>query len=249
MWICNTIAFITSLILTGMDSDRELNSRVFLGPDLRVLNSLGCLNPYEIKENYQIWRLFTTLFLSIGFSNYVISSGTLMFIGFMIESSRMNIGTIAVFYFVAGGIASIFSCLVSSNLSCGNFSAIMALLSGLLALVIRNFHALGSAGPLRICLIFFIVIIFVIFLIMTASSESPGQSFSGVDLAGEGGGFMSGLWLGMMIMPAVRRGAERPGSCEKLVQKIGAGIFFFYTILLICLFIWVADPARTVYSM
>lgn len=55
---------------------------------------------------------------------------------------------------------------------------------------------------------------------------------------------MAGLWFGMMLMPAVRRGAERPGSYEKLVQKIGAGIAFFYFVLLIMLFIFVADPVE-----
>ena len=55
---------------------------------------------------------------------------------------------------------------------------------------------------------------------------------------------MAGLWFGMMLMPAVRRGAERPGSYEKLIQKIGAGISFFYFALLITLFIFVADPVQ-----
>ena len=117
-----------------------------------------------------MWRLFTTLFLSVGFSNYAIASVALLIIGFMVESSRVGIVRMALFYFIAGGVASIFSALVSSDLSCGNFSSIMALVSGMLALVIRNWKALHGAGPMRICLIFIIVIIFVIFLIMTAST-------------------------------------------------------------------------------
>lgn len=76
----------------------------------------------------------------------------------------------AIFYFVCGGIASVFSALVSNDLSCGNFSAIMAFLSGALALVIRNWKALAGLGPMRICLIFIIVLIFVVFLMMTATS-------------------------------------------------------------------------------
>jgi len=59
---------------------------------------------------------------------------------------------------------------------------------------------------------------------------------------------MAGLWLGMVMMPAIRRGAERPGSYEKLIQKIGFGISFVYIALLIMLFIFVADPGRTIYS-
>ena len=59
---------------------------------------------------------------------------------------------------------------------------------------------------------------------------------------------MAGLWVGMIMMPAVRRGAERPGSFEKLIQKIGFGISFVYIALITALFIFVADPGRTIYS-
>ena len=134
---------------------------------------MGCLNPWEIKENYQIWRLFTTLFLSVGFSNYAISSVCLLIIGFMIESSKMGIARMAVFYMLCGGIGSLFSALISSDLSCGNFSAIMALDSGLMALVIRNWKALLGVGPyipLRIILLFVVIFIFIISLLMTAST-------------------------------------------------------------------------------
>ena len=177
IWVMNTIAYLVSLILTTTQSDRHMNDLVFLGPDLRTLNALGCLNPWEIHQNYQVWRLFTTLFLSVGLSNYAISSVALMIVGFMIESTRVGVVRMALFYFICGGVASIFSALVSSELSCGNFSSVMALVSGMLALVIRNWKALHGAGPMRICLIFIIVIIFIIVLIGTASSISPGPHF------------------------------------------------------------------------
>ena len=102
---------------------------------------------------------------------------------------------------------------------------------------------------MRICLIFIIVLIFIVVLMMTASAQSPGRDFAGIDIAGEGGGFMAGLWVGMAMMPAVRHGANNPGSFEKLVQKIGAGIFAVYFIILLCLFIWVCDPKMSIYSL
>ena len=149
---------------------------------------------------------------------------------------------------LCGGIASLFSALISSELSCGNFSAIMGLVSGLMALVIRNWTALKGAGPLRFILLFVTIFLFIIFLLMTASTQNAGPQFSGIDLAGEGGGFMAGLWLGMMLMPAVRRGAERPGSFENLIAKVGAAISFIYILLITLLFILIAEPSRTIYS-
>ena len=59
---------------------------------------------------------------------------------------------------------------------------------------------------------------------------------------------MAGLWLGMMLMPAVRRGAERPGSFENLIAKVGAAISFIYILLITLLFILIAEPSRTIYS-
>ena len=60
---------------------------------------------------------------------------------------------------------------------------------------------------------------------------------------------MAGLWLGMVLMPAVRRGADRPGSVENLIMKIGGAITFIYVVLITLLFIFVADPKRTIYSI
>jgi len=79
-----------------------------------------------------VWRLFTSLFLSLGFSNYVISSILLFFVGFMVESARVGIVRMAAFYFICGGVAGLFSVLVTDDITCGNFASIMAMVSGLL---------------------------------------------------------------------------------------------------------------------
>lgn len=60
---------------------------------------------------------------------------------------------------------------------------------------------------------------------------------------------MAGLWLGMVLMPAVRRGADRPGSFENLIMKVGGAISFIYIALITMLFIFIADPKRTIYSL
>jgi len=167
----------------------------------------------------------------------------------MVESARVGVARLAAFYFICGGVASMFTCLVTDDLTCGNFPAVMAMVSCLLGLLIRNWKPLAGAGPMRFCLIFIIVLIFIVVLMMTASATSPGTQFAGIDIYGEGAGFFAGLWLGMVMMPAVRHGANNPGSYEKLVQKIGAGIFFVYFIILFVLFITVADPEINVYAL
>lgn len=109
IWVVNTLFYLITLFVTTIQSDRELNYYVFLGPDLRVLHAWGSLDYYEIRYNYQIWRLFTSLLLSTGFSTYVISSGALLVIGFMVENAKMDAVRMAVFYFTAGILGNLFS--------------------------------------------------------------------------------------------------------------------------------------------
>ena len=52
------------------------------------------------------------------------------------------------------------------------------------------------------------------------------------DPLGEFGGWLSGLFLGMVLMPAVRAEAQRPKSWEKKVVMIGAFMFFVLNAIL-----------------
>ena len=182
---------------------KELNYRVFLGPDPRTLHAWGALDAYEIKENWQIWRLATSLFLSPGFSVYMVSSGALMIVGFIVENPLMSPMRMAAFFILSGICANLFSVCVQDEVSVGCLPAVMALISGLLASVIVNWKALAGAGMLRICLIFMTIFLFVILLLLSADNY-VANSFYGISLAGEGGGFMSGLCLGLMMMPFAR---------------------------------------------
>jgi len=51
IWCLNTVTYLASLIMTIFKYD-ELNPLVFLGPNLNILNQLGCLNPYETRINW-----------------------------------------------------------------------------------------------------------------------------------------------------------------------------------------------------
>lgn len=52
------------------------------------------------------------------------------------------------------------------------------------------------------------------------------------DPLGELGGWLSGLFLGMAFMPAVRAEAQRPKSFEKRIQMVGLAIFTVMNIIL-----------------
>ena len=63
IWLINTIMYLFTLMMTAQ-SDRSLNDYVFLGPDNKTLHTWGALDAWEIRYNFAIWRLFTSLLLS-----------------------------------------------------------------------------------------------------------------------------------------------------------------------------------------
>ena len=82
---------------------------VFLGPDLRTLHTWGALDAWKIQQNFQVWRLGTSLILSTGFTTYCISSGALLVIGFLVENPKMTVTKMAIFYLCSGILGNIFS--------------------------------------------------------------------------------------------------------------------------------------------
>ena len=165
-FLVNTGVYAATLCMM-ISPQKQLNPNVFLGPDLHTLHAWGALDAWEIRYNFQVWRLMTSLFLNVGFSTFMISSGALMIIGFIVENRKMSPGRLALFYFASGALGNLFAVCVRSEVSVGPMGAIMALTSGLIALVIVNFKALAQAGMLRVCLIFMAVMIFISLLLLS----------------------------------------------------------------------------------
>ena len=185
--------------------------------------------------------MFTSMFLSVGFSQYMISSGALMIIGFMCENKKMSMLRMALLYFGVGMMANLFAACVEEDLSVGQLPAIMGLVSAMLGMVVVNWKVLASAGMLRICLIFMLVFLFVIVLILSASPPAIYPYFKSVSMAAEGGGFMAGIGMGMMLMPYA---LERESPYVSMVRKIGAGLTLLYCAILIPVFFTAVEPKK-----
>ena len=171
----------------------------------------------------------------------MISSGALMVIGFMVENKRMSPGKMALFYFGSGILANLFSACVQSELSVGCMPAVMALVAGLISMVIVNFKALAGAGYMRICLIFMVVVLFVIMLLLSVQADAVPGVFVGISLPAEGGGFMAGLGLGMMLMPYA---PQRDSPYVKMIRKIGALYTFILVAILVPVFWFSVEPRK-----
>ncbi len=94
---------------------------------------------------------------------------------------------------------------------------------------------------MRICIIVMIVVLFVLMLLISVQPDVVGGRFVGVSLTAEAGGFMSGLGVGMMMMPYA---LQRESPYVKMVRKIGFVYTFVYCAILIPVFYFAVEPAK-----
>lgn len=241
MWAICTAIYIAELIMCVFP-DYQLNNLTFLGPSERLINEWQGMNCWEIQQNYQIWRFITPLFLTNGFSQYVNNSIFLLLIGFIFEGCRMPFFKTLMFYLIVGFGGELFGavCNTNSYLWTGSQPASCGLLGGMLGLLILNWKALSRAGNIRIMLAIFPFIIFISVLLYTMNSWSPipGNLFAATSPTAMFGGFLTGVPLGLIMLPAVRPIARQPTSIEKKLRKIGALILLIlWAVFLVCFFL------------
>ena len=141
-------------------------------------------------------------------------------------------------FFLAGIGGNLMSIVVRPDEpTVGASPAIFGLLAGLMSLIIVNWVALSGPGAstLRCCLIFMIIIIFVILLLMNVSSNSY-EIIHQANTFGNMGGFFTGVFAGMFLVPTVRANARLPGSYEGIVKKIGLGCTFAWYFIFLMVF-------------
>ena len=241
----NLMIWITSLIFTGLDSGESLNGKVFLGPSAKLLDKWGAKNPYQMQQNYQLWRLVTPAFLSTGFTQCFIGLFLLLLIGSMIESSGMSTTRVASLYFVGTIGGYLFGATCQDGLSVGPLPGIFALTAALFSNVIKNWKAMESLESRRFCLLIFSLGIFTIALLLTMQKGTIGYHFYSSDIYANLGGFLIGVFLSMiLITPARDREASLSRSYESVVSLVGllGSLIFFFTTAAIFFFGPRKDP-------
>lgn len=246
-----TGVYIASLVGSELFYD-GLNNYVFLGPSLQLLQDWGAKDPYAMKYKYQYWRLVTAAFLSDGFLQYVFNSLTLLLIGFICDGTGAGFNKMAMIFFGSAIGGTLFGSVCSSFLAVGVDIGYFGFIPAMMAAAIVNWHALEPIGMMRLCLIMMLVFLFMIVLLFTAPSLDKNLCgpftncpFSYYDFYGHFGSFIAGLFLGLMLMPRVRRlGQVQESSLEKLCFKIGAGGLALFTILMTTLWFTVVVPTQ-----
>lgn len=134
--------FMWILLLTFTGINESLNPLVFLGPSMKVLNSWGACNPYQIQENYQFWRIFTPLVLCNGFSSLMIACICVMLFGSLIESAGMSTSKVGILYIGGGAAGYLFKAVCNDSLAVGGLPGCFAFLAAMTSNLILNWQSI-----------------------------------------------------------------------------------------------------------
>jgi len=146
------------------------------------------------------------MFLHGGFVHIFSNMVSQLVIGFMLESV-MGPGRTATLYLLSGMGGVFFSCICSpAEISVGASTAIFGLFGGFLALVIVNWKAFDRNPEIRCCIIVMIVfmLLFSLLFSLGVNTDSIAGQVQGVDVYGHIGGFLTGLFVGCIIMVKLR---------------------------------------------
>ena len=156
---------------------------------------------------------------------------------------------ILIFYLLSGFGGYLFgaTCDTQGYLFVGCQPATCGFIGGMTALMIVNTKALAPLGAKRYCLIALFPILFLVVLLYTMSSwKVLPNFFKPNDPYAQLGGLLSGLFLGLAMVPRVRRIGRMNGSFEKKLVPLGMGLLLLmWSILLLCFFL--ADSYPRIY--
>jgi rhomboid protease GluP len=160
--------------------------------NIAVLVRLGAKENSLIAAG-QYWRLFTLMFLHIGFAHIFFNGYALAMIGTELERI-FGVGRFVAIYFLSGLFGSLASYAFVSNPAAGASGAIFGLIGALAAFFLLHRERLGSWGRARLANIVFLIVVN-LFL---------GFRQPGIDNMAHLGGLVSGFGLGWAMAPRYR---------------------------------------------
>jgi membrane associated rhomboid family serine protease len=163
------------------------------------------MNPYEVRNNFQMWRCFTALFLTTGFQQWAFSSAYLLLFGFMFTSTGMKSWKMLLFYLVCGATGNIFgaACDKHGAIFVGCIPACYGMFSSMIATVIVNWKVLG---PLKTPLALTLTIFTICLMLNSSSNLNIFNNYHPHSVWSSWGGFIMGLCLGLIVMPRAGEG-------------------------------------------
>lgn len=171
-----------------------LNGVHFLTPNtLNLLNWGANFGPNILEGEY--WRLFTACFIHIGFVHLLMNVYALYYIGSILEPYLGKFRFLSAYIF-AGITSSLISvCWHENSISAGASGAIFGMYGVFLALIsCKVFDKTIKRGH------FLSILLFVIYNILYGL-----QANSGIDNAAHIGGLVSGIFIGFLMVPSLKK--------------------------------------------
>lgn len=173
----------------GRFSFQPLRENPLFGPSSSTLEKLGALEWYKVVHKDQGWRLITAIWLHAGLIHLVANMLSLIFIGIRLEQ-QFGFLRIGIIYLLAGFGGSILSSLfIQKNISVGASGALFGLLGAMLSELITNWTIYTNKAAALITLV-------IIIAVNLAVGILPH-----VDNFAHIGGFLSGFFLGFILLP------------------------------------------------
>ena len=157
--------------------------------DIRVLVHFGAKVPWLVAGG-EYWRLFTAIFLHIGFLHLAFNSYALYSLGPQVETLYGR-NRFLMIYLLSGLAGSVASYVLSASISAGASGAIFGLVGALTVYLIRQRDILGRRGRRGLT-----HVVGVILYNLVLSFTVPG-----IDALGHLGGLVGGLIVGRLLCP------------------------------------------------
>ncbi|AES68133.2 putative rhomboid protease [Medicago truncatula] len=229
----------------GKFSFQPFNENPLLGPSVRTLRVLGALERDLVVGENEVWRFITCMFLHAGVIHLLANMFSLLFIGVRLEN-EFGFLKIGVLYLLSGFGGSLLSILhmgdvkAPNTVSVGASGALFGLLGAMLSELLTNWTIyLNKCAALTSLLL--------IIGLNLAVGFIPH-----VDNSAHIGGFLSGFFLGFVILMRPQFGYVNnkyipPGYDAKRKSKYKGYQYFFLVLSVITLLIGYAYGLATLY--
>lgn len=192
---------VTLLILISIAIVFALETSAGGSTNSDVLIAFGANHPVAVIEYGQWWRLFTSMFVHIGFAHVLLNGWALFQLGSLFELA-IGSGSMLVVYVLTGLAGSAASLWWTQGLSAGASGAIFGLLGALISFLLRRRDALTPFARSLLSQLVLWAGINVVF----------GFIMPGIDNAAHLGGCAMGLVLGLLLRGRQPHRRERPAE-------------------------------------
>lgn len=173
----------------GRFSFQPLKENPLFGPSSKTLEKLGALEWKKVVSKHQGWRLVTCIWLHAGIIHLLVNMLSLVLIGIRLEQ-QFGFVRIGVIYLLSGFGGSVLSSLfIQNSISVGASGALFGLLGAMLSELITNWSMYTNRAAALLTLLVIVAVN------LTVGILPRVNNFAHI------GGFVTGFFLGFILMP------------------------------------------------